>query len=148
MRTQRIEIGAPAPAPRLMEPGLASNLSYMAALEAAGVERDERGNLVHWLAAGERQRSDGSAVPVLKRFPVALSLEEAREKTRATGDRHDYYALGLDCRECRGPLRGWVLGGRKIQNEHDHVTFATPELYREVEPDDAQAADTPVAVGV
>jgi hypothetical protein len=156
MRSQRVTIGAPADSPAamhsagLMPPALLTNLSYMAVLEQQGVERDPAtGTLVHWLPYGTRERG-GRAVPVMKRFPVALTAEEARVQTRATGDRWDFYAVGLKCRDCANPLTGWVLGGRKLQAEHDHVTEATPELYREYDDEgDAMGAESPdpVAVG-
>ena len=154
MRTQRVDIGAPATSPvavqtaGLVPPSLARHTDYMSILEQQGVERDPAtGNLVHWMPYGTRQRG-GRDVPVLKRFPVALSLAEAREQTRATGDRWDYYVVGLKCRDCTEPLVGWALGGRKLQAEHDHVTEATPELYREVEPGAmGDEAAEPVAVG-
>lgn len=158
-RGQRIDIGAPPDSPAvrqtaggLVAPRLATHMDYMSALEAVGVERDPAtGNLIHWMSAGTAMQN-GRAVGRVKKFNVALSLDEARERTRATGDRWDYYVDGLKCRECTGPLRGWALGGRKLQSEHDHVVEATPELYRVVELDDDDSgamaeADDPVAVG-
>lgn len=152
MRSQRVDIGAPADSPAarqaggLVPPALAANLSYMGVLEAQGVRRDEMGELYHLMPYGEAVR-DGKTVVRYKRYPVALSLDEARERTRATGTRHDFYSTGLRCKQCTDPLRGWILGGRKAVAEHDHVTDATPELYEYGDEVDGIPAD-PVAVGV
>lgn len=149
-RGQRIDIGAPADSPAVMQAaGLVNPTqrvaqSYMDLLGQQGVFFDsEWGVLAHWAPDGPRREG---------KFPVAVSAEEARENTRAgkLRRRWDYYVAGLKCRECANPLTGWALGGRKLQAEHDHVTEATPELYRVVALDDdadEAAVDDPVAVG-
>ena len=151
-RTQRIDIGAPADSPAVMAaaglvpPVTTAAQSYMDILAANGVTYDpEWGVLVHRAPAGSR---DGK--PVRRKYPVALTAEEAREKTRAgvLRSRWDYFATGVKCGDCAAPISGWAWGGRKFNAEHDHVTDASPDLYEVVELDeDGVTEDDPVAVG-
>lgn len=116
------------------------NLSYGRILAEAGAYRKPGQGIVHDLPFGRPFRRGGRWVQQTKTYPVAMSAAEAREKTRATGERHDYYEPGAKCKFCaevtgNGVISGWVLGGRKFQAEHAHVTSFDPAVYGEVEVD-------------
>lgn len=135
-----------------------SNLSYGRILAEHGARRDPRKGIVHDLPFGQPFRRGGRWIQQTKTYRVAMSAEEARQKTRATGERWDYFEPGAECDRCLkaggdGIVSGWVLGGRKFQVEHDHVTTFDPTVYGEVEvaapdiPDEDMAADeAPVLV--
>lgn len=117
-----------------------NNLSYAQILANAGAFRDysrsERdGQIVHKMPIGAPYRSGGKWVQQTKTYPVAMSAEEAREKTRATGNRWDWYSPGSDCPKCTNLIVGWCLGGRKFAQDHDHVTDFDPTLYGVMEVD-------------
>lgn len=118
-------------------------LNYDAMLAEAGVFR-QGGGLYRW-APVVTIAQDGRTRRREKRFPVALDGEQARALTKATGERHDWYDPGTQCPKCQHMLSGWVLGGRKRSDEHDHVTDFEPGLYREVDAED-ETADDLVAV--
>jgi hypothetical protein len=126
-------------------PDQGTPLDYGALLAANGVFRDPTvtsTGFAHWMTVASEANVTrrGRAVQQQKRYPVAMTAEEARALTKATGERHDWYCAGIQCPRCTSPLVGWVLGGRKFQQEHDHVTEQPATLYREIEvdvPDDA-----------
>lgn len=122
-------------------------LNYDQMMSDAGVFREGDG-LYHYLyVVGEATSANGKALRRKQKFPVALSAEEARIKTKTTGERHDWLCPGIQCPRCQEMLTGWVLGGRKFQAEHDHVTVPDPTrfIYEEVEDD---ATDEAEAVAV
>lgn len=125
-----------------LTPGAAAPINYDQMLAEAGVFRDptieSTGLAHHYPVPGLSRRGN----PQMKKYSVALSAVEARNQTKATGDRHDYYSPGLQCPRCQDPLVGWVLGGRKFAVEHDHVTEFEPELYIEMETAEASVEDT------
>ncbi len=112
---------------------LAGSLSYPQILADAGAYRDPRLGIVHKMPVGAPFQRDGRWVQNQKVYRVAMSAEEARQMTRSTGDRWDWYSPGLDCPKCFEPIVGWCLGGRKFAAEHDHVTDFDPSLYDTVE---------------
>ncbi len=143
MRTQRVHgatmqsLEQPQQATGLISGSMLRNMSYEAVLASQGVERGPSGELRHRMSIGPGR---------YRWYPVALSLADARNLTRDTGTRHDFYATGLSCKDCQGVNSGWVLGGRKLQAEHEHVTRADFEEY----PDEYDAVDeaaAPAAVG-
>lgn len=132
------------------------DLSYSQILARAGAFRQPGKGIMHKLPVGPPIRQGGKWVQQTKAYPVAMSAEEARVKTRETGDRWDYYEAGATCDRCvkaggDGIVAGWVLGGRKFQAEHDHVTNYDPSVvsFVEVDPpvvDDAELPAGAVAV--
>lgn len=136
-----VRITAPRPSMPVSDPlrGIAadieSNLSYAQVLANAGAYRDPRRGIVHDMPFGTPFKRDGKWVQQTKTFPVAQTAEEARAKTRATGDRWDWYSPGLDCPKCSDPIVGWCLGGRKFAHEHDHVIDFDPTVYGVMEVD-------------
>ena len=116
-------------------------LSYTDILRQAGAYRDPYKGVVHRMPFGVPFQRGGRWVQQTKVFPVAMSAEEARAKTRATGERWDWYSPGSRCGRCNEPIVGWCLGGRKFAVEHDHVTDFDPTLYDEVEVAAPDAAD-------
>ena len=163
--------GAVATPPPHLDPlvrdggNLEHNLDYFQILADAGAFR-QGGQIFHKLPVGQpfRQvplgqspRQGARWVQQTKTFPVAMSAEEARKKTRATGDRWDYYEAGAKCKQCAevgsGLISGWVLGGRKFQAEHAHVTDLDTAVYSydEVDPpemsdEDGAAIEAPLLV--
>ncbi len=121
-------------------------LSYTDILRQAGAYRDPHKGVVHRMPFGAPFRRGGRWVQQTKIYPVAMSAEEARDKTRATGERHDWYSPGSTCKKCIDPIVGWCLGGRKFQAEHDHVTDFDPTLYGEMEVAPPEASDDDAAV--
>lgn len=133
---------AVAPRPVPMSDPLASvaadienNLSYSQILANAGARRNPRRGIVHDMPVGAPYKQGGRWVQNTKTYQVAMSAEEARQQTRATGERWDWYSPGLDCPKCYEPIIGWCLGGRKFAAEHDHVTDFDPTLYGVMEVD-------------
>jgi hypothetical protein len=126
---------------------LDDGLSYPDLLRQAGAYREPGRGIVHRMPIGSPyRRADGTWGQQTKTYPVASSAEEAREKTRATGDRWDYYEAGTKCKRCAeagasGVISGWVLGGRKFAVEHDHVTTFDPAVYGEMEVDAPETDD-------
>lgn len=132
------------------------NLSYESILADEGVFRDpsvKSTGFARWVnVASENNVSRrGKAFVQQKKIAVAMSAEDARAYTKATGDRHDWYDPGSECPKCSEPLVGWVLGGRKRAVDHDHVTLAPPSLYRtvevEVDDDEMTEDESPAVVG-
>ncbi len=125
------------------------DLSYSQILARNGAYR-VGSEILHKLPIGVPIRQGGKWVQQTKAYPVAMSAKEARIKTRDTGTRHDYYEAGARCKRCAeagsgGLVSGWVLGGRKFQSEHDHVTNYDPAVitFEEVDApvdDDAEPA--------
>lgn len=132
------------------------DLSYSQILARAGAFRVPGKGIMHKMGTGPAVQRGDRWVQQTKTYPVAMSAEEARVKTRDTGERWDYYEVGARCKRCAevggdGVISGWVLGGRKFAQEHEHVTNFDPALisYEEVDPpDDAAADDSPLLVGV
>ncbi len=130
------------------------DLSYSQMLARAGAYRQPGKGIMHKMPVGPAVQRGGKWVQQTKAYPVAMSAEEAREKTRATGDRWDYYEAGTTCDRCvkaggDGVISGWVLGGRKFAAEHEHVTNYDPTVFTFEEvapPDDAAGADAPLLV--
>lgn len=123
-------------------PGADAPVSYDTLLAEAGVFRDpsiETTGLAHNHPVTTRSRR---GKPQTQRFPVALTATEARDLTKKTGQRHDWYCAGLQCKLCAEPLVGWVLGGRKFAAEHDHVTEFVPGLYAEMDEVEDEDEDT------
>jgi hypothetical protein len=129
----------------LLAPDPLEDRSYAEALAAAGAYRDRKRGVVHEMPYGPAFKRNGRWVQQTKTFPVATSAAEAREKTKQTGERHDWYSDGSECPKCRELIVGWCLGGRKFQAEHDHVTQYDPTVYgeREVEAPPSDDDDAP-----
>lgn len=142
----RTRSGAVLPPPMAADP-LANDaldtgpLSYTDILREAGAYRDPRLGIVHRMPFGAPFRQGGRWVQQTKVYPVAMSAEEARAKTQATGDRWDWYSPGSVCKRCSEPIVGWCLGGRKFAVEHDHVTDFNPAVYGTVEVDPPDLSD-------
>ncbi len=157
-RGQRGAVLAP---PDLTDPLMADSLApsgaltYSEMLREAGAYFDaNRGGVVHRMPIGQPYRRGGRWLQSTKVYPVANSAEEARNKTRDTGERHDWYCPGKPCKRCAEAgadpvMSGWVLGGRKFQQEHGHVTDFDPTLYGEIEvaAPDMEDEDDPVMDG-
>lgn len=129
---------------------LRNDLDYFSILAREGVYR-KGSEMFHDVPVGRPYRVGKTWRQQTKAYPVVMGAEEAREKTRATGDRHDYYEAGAKCKKCAeagsgGLISGWVLGGRKFANEHDHVTLFDPAVYGEVEVAHPEVADDEDAV--
>lgn len=134
--------GATAPPPSidpLMVGGanVQFDLDYFQILANNGARRVPGRGIVREALIGAPYRQGGRWVQNTKTYSVAMSAKEAREKTKATGERWDYYEAGATCDQCvkvgGGVIAGWVLGGRKFQAEHDHVTNFDPAVYGVVE---------------
>lgn len=117
-------------------------LNYDALLAANGVFREGDGLYHYQPVMGEGVNRNGRATRRMKKYPVALTAVDARNLTKGTGERHDWYCPGLQCKLCAEPLVGWVLGGRKFQVEHDHVITPDPTLYIEEEIGDDEGGDS------
>lgn len=102
---------------------LKHNVSYEAILAEQGVERDpDTGELVRWVESPTIRDTSGQPMEI-KRF-VAMTRQEAQEKSRMTSQPWDWYCTGLKCPQCAEPLVGWVrgsFGGLKFEREHDHI---------------------------
>lgn len=129
------------PTPDLLrtdELDLEGELSYPALLKAAGAYRDPKLGIVHKVPVGAPFRDGGRWIQNTKAYRVAMTAEDARNKTRATGDRYDYYEPGTTCDKGAKQgitcvMTGWVLGGRKFSSEHAHVTDFDAAVYDTVE---------------
>lgn len=150
--------GATATPPAALDPLAAAtvadeidyDLSYSQILAKNGAFRQPGRGIVHKMVIGSPYQARGGWRQDTKVYPVAMSAEEARERTRQTGIRHDYYEPGATCEKCLkaggdGIVSGWVLGGRKFQTEHQHVTNRNPEEYGYVEVDPPGVSDEAAA---
>lgn len=120
--------------------------SYSEILAEAGARRGPNRTIVHDMPIGAPYKRGTRWLQDTKTFPVAMSAEEARDKTRATGERWDYFEPGVICDACIKVdpgfvLSGWVLGGRKFQAEHAHVTNFDPSQFGTIEVDPPAATD-------
>lgn len=133
---------------------LSRDLSYEQVLAEQGVERDPAtGRLCRWVGVGPVQRDrDGTPRQRMVKHFVALTAEAAQNSSKP-GECWDFYVLGARCRTmptpCDRPLSGWAHRGRKLTDEHHHVTdMPNDQMWAEVAPaPDGEAADDPVAVG-
>jgi hypothetical protein len=127
---------------------LSRDLSYEETLVAQGVQRDEFGRLFRWVGVGPVERGQQRQV---KHF-VALTAEAAQNNSKP-GECWDFYVVGARCRiaptPCDRPITGWAHRGRKLSNEHHHITdMPSDQMWAEVPPAADEEAADPVAVEV
>jgi hypothetical protein len=158
-RIQSYRGGAPAaddapPLGQATTSVLSRDLSYEQILADQGVERDpQTGRLFRWVGIGpvEHARDGTPRQRQVKHF-VALTAEAAQNNSKP-GECWDFYVVGARCRiaptPCDRPITGWAHRGRKLSNEHHHITdMPSDQMWAEVPPAADEETADPVAAGV
>jgi hypothetical protein len=133
---------------------IARDLSYESILAEQGVQRDQQtGRLFRWVGIGSIQIArDGTIQQRQVKHWVALSAEQAQNASKP-GECWDFYVVGAECRirpkPCGRPISGWAHRGRKLVEEHHHITdMPNDQIWAEVDAaPDEEATEAPVAVG-